>query len=541
MGVTWDASTDVVIVGFGVAGAATALQAVAGGADVLAVDRSSGGGASAISGGIFYAGGGTSIQRDAGVDDSPEEMLKYLQKEVGDAVSPETLRRFVDSSPETIEWLIGHGVPFEASLCPYKTSYPNNKYYLYYSGSEAAGEFRAVAKPAPRGHRPKGRGTSGKKLYAPLAKSALDKGVRLYQQTKATALIVDDAGTVIGLECATLRDASASVRRRHAILCALSDKPGVYSPPTRHVIDRLIARIEKKHAGTIRIQARRGVVLSAGGFVQNRKMLYTHAPDYTGGIPLGTSGDDGSGINLGTSVGAGTAKLDKVSAWRFIVPPSALLGSLLVGPDGRRMIDESRYGAALGSAMVKQSSGAGWLLADADLVREAKDQIGSQAMWFQRVQTAGMMRTAVKGDTVAEVARKAGIDPAGLQATVDAHNAAAAVGEPDPMGKYRDFVRPAMKAPFTLYDVSVKPSMMNPCPMITLGGLVVDEATGAVQTLDGSAIPGLYSAGRTAVGVCSNSYVSGLSLADCVFSGRRAGAHLATLAAHSSEPTTGKV
>jgi 3-oxo-5alpha-steroid 4-dehydrogenase len=36
-------------------------------------------------------------------------------------------------------------------------------------------------------------------------------------------------------------------------------------------------------------------------------------------------------------------------------------------------------------------------------------------------------------------------------------------------------------------------------------------------------VPGLYAAGRTAVGLCSHSYVSGLSLADCVFSGRRAG------------------
>jgi succinate dehydrogenase/fumarate reductase flavoprotein subunit len=36
-------------------------------------------------------------------------------------------------------------------------------------------------------------------------------------------------------------------------------------------------------------------------------------------------------------------------------------------------------------------------------------------------------------------------------------------------------------------------------------------------------IPGLYAAGRNAVGVCSRQYVSGLSIADCVYSGRRAG------------------
>ena len=39
-------------------------------------------------------------------------------------------------------------------------------------------------------------------------------------------------------------------------------------------------------------------------------------------------------------------------------------------------------------------------------------------------------------------------------------------------------------------------------------------------------IKGLYAAGRTAVGICSNIYVSGLSIADCIFSGRRIGQNL---------------
>ncbi|WP_159083087.1 hypothetical protein [Lysinibacillus sp. 2017] len=39
---------------------------------------------------------------------------------------------------------------------------------------------------------------------------------------------------------------------------------------------------------------------------------------------------------------------------------------------------------------------------------------------------------------------------------------------------------------------------------------------------------GLYAAGRTAVGICSNSYISGLSLADGMFSGRRAARHIAS-------------
>ena len=70
-------------------------------------------------------------------------------------------------------------------------------------------------------------------------------------------------------------------------------------------------------------------------------------------------------------------------------------------------------------------------------------------------------------------------------------------------------------------------SKLFPCPTITFGGLRVEESTGRVKREDDSVIPGLYAAGRTAVGVASNSYVSGLSIADCVFSGRRAGAHAA--------------
>ena len=58
----------------------------------------------------------------------------------------------------------------------------------------------------------------------------------------------------------------------------------------------------------------------------------------------------------------------------------------------------------------------------------------------------------------------------------------------------------------------------------------MSEDTGAVKTAEGNAIKGLYAAGRAAVGICSNGYnCSGLSLADGVFSGRRAGRSCAEL------------
>ncbi|MFD4293488.1 FAD-binding protein [Rhodococcus sp. NPDC058532] len=520
-------STDVVVVGCGVAGASAAIEAIDAGAEVVALDRFAGGGASTISGGIVYAGGGTSVQRAAGVADTVDAMFAYLSLEVGDAVRPETLRRFCENSASTVDWLQANGVPFEGSLCPYKTSYPTDRHYLYYSGSEAAGGFRDAAAPAPRGHRPKGKGTSGKMLYRPLVESALAKGMRLETQTRAVRLVTDDAGAVTGVECLSLRDAPAGVRARHARFAALSSKPGVYFPPLRKAMDRQMARIEERYARPFRIEARSGVILSAGGFFANRAMVAEHAPRYLGGLPLGTSGDDGSGIALGESVGGATDKLSNVSAWRFIVPPTAFLGSILVDRRGNRIVDESRYGAALGHAMIAEGDGHGWLVADADLVTEARSQMGSRTTWFQRVQSETMTRIdGTTAGTLDELAAKVGIDPAGLAATVAAHNEAIVAGATDPMGKPDEFRRPILAAPFSMYDVSLKKSLSNPLPMITLGGLVVDEDSGEVLDRDGDPIVGLYAAGRTAVGICSNSYVSGLSLADAVFSGRRAASHV---------------
>src|SRR5689334_17643645 len=85
----WDVSVATVVVGFGAAGACAALEAVAGG-PVLVLDRFLGGGATKLSGGVVYAGGGTAAQREAGVSDDPEAMFNYLRAEVEDAVSEPT-------------------------------------------------------------------------------------------------------------------------------------------------------------------------------------------------------------------------------------------------------------------------------------------------------------------------------------------------------------------------------------------------------------------------------------------------------------------
>lgn len=519
---SWDEVADVVVVGFGAAGACAAIEAAESGAGVLVLDRFAGGGATAISGGVVYAGGGTRQQREAGVTDTPQAMADYLTLEVGEAVSTATLRRFCAQSAGMLDWLAERGVPFDASRCPYKTSYPTNRHYLYDSGSEQS--FAHVAAPAPRGHRVRARGTSGRVLYARLAAATRARGAGILAQTRAHRLIVAPDGRVAGVECRTLRAAPAWARLGHRVLHRWSVKPGVYLPAFGRALHRPVAWLEGRYARPLRIGAHRAVILCAGGFVFNREMLREHAPEYRGGLRLGTPGDDGAGIRLGVEAGAATRHLDRVSIWRFLTPPSALLGGLLVDRDGRRVCDESRYGAAIGDAVLRSPGRRAWLLVDAALLAEARRQVRAQTLWFQRLQTWWLLSAGrVTAPTLESLARRAGVDAAGLATTVEASRAAAAAGRPDPAGKPAHLVRALGRPPYSLIDVSVRPRLGSPAPMLTLGGLRVDEDSGQVLRDDGRGVPGLYAAGRTAAGLCSRSYISGLSLADCVFSGRRAG------------------
>lgn len=516
----WDDEADVVVIGFGGAGVIAALQAREQGADVVALDRFSGGGATAISGGVVYAGGGTHIQTEAGVEDDVESMIKYLALEVKGAVSDATLRDFCERSHENLRWLEAAGVPFEGSLCPYKTSYPTDDYFLYYSGNEGMAPYRDAARPAPRGHRAKGKGLPGMSFYAPLKTTAIQQGVRLFTESRATSL-VQDGDRVVGVEYKRIPEGSFAARR-HRFWSWAAGKVKNYSPRSQRTWTRRADAIEAKHAITRRVRARSGVVLAAGGFIYNRAMVQEHAAPYRPGMPLGTPGDDGSGIQLGQTVGGVADRMDRVSAWRFINPPAAFTEGILVDKQGERYVNESLYGAAIGEAMVEEHRGEGILIIDQAVYDKARSQVGrGKTQWFQTAPALlNLWMNNRKSGTIQGLAKACRMPPDALQATVDAYNAVATSDGDDPLGK--DSLAELSKPPFYAIDCSIG-SRRFLCPTLTLGGLRVDESSGAVLNGEEAPIAGLFAAGRNAVGVCSQQYVSGLSIADCVYSGRRAG------------------
>lgn len=515
----WDEAADLLVVGFGAAGACAALEAARAGAAVRILERFNGGGATAISGGVVYAGGGTHIQRQAGVEDSPEAMFRYLRQEVQGVVSDETLRRFCRESAANLQWLAEQGVPFRADLCPWKTSYPTDDYFLYYSGSEFAHPFCEEARPAPRGHRTVGRGNSGGPLFAALRSAVEQAGIPVHTQCKVQHLISDASGRIAGVQ---VLEQPEAVRERLAQLARRIKKLQYYHPPYGLRVHRQMEQLEQNQPQVRAIKARRGVILAAGGFVFNRKWVEHVNPLASKASPLGTTADDGWGIRLGQSAGGATAHMDRISVWRFYNPPEAFVRGILVGEAGHRLCNEEYYGARIGDH-IQAAGGTAWLLMDRAMVREAWRQLLPQTVFFQRLTALYLLLAGHrKARSWEALARKTGLPAQTLAQTLTQYNRGAEAGR-DALGKRREVLHPLTRPPFYAFDLTIGRSPFFPSPSITLGGLVVDEASGQVLRKDGSPIPGLYAAGRNAVGICSASYVSGLSLADCVFSGRRAG------------------
>lgn len=543
----WDKQCDMLVIGFGLAGAATALKgAELGGMDIILADRFSGGGTSALSGGVVYSGGGTRVQKELGIADTPDNLADYLAYEAGEVRKPSTIRRFAERSASMIDWLEERGVVYGGPLETRKTSYPPADKFLYYSGNEVAPDYATAGGPAPRGHRaiPQRKEDynkySGWVLMSTLhAYIAARTDIRLMLQTAARRLVVDREGRVIGAELWQIPPGSAAAARHEKLRVRSQNMMRAMLGLTQGDWKKMAA-IEREHSRPVLVRARRGVVLSTGGYGNNPEMLKHTAPAYVGNRIAGTPGCDGSAVRLGLSVGAQLGQMHLCSPWRFISPPVSWMKGVLVGPDGNRIVNEQLYGANVGNAIMTKAQGKCWLITDQPLQEQALAELKDKSLWpFQRLPGRFVAWTAKKARTIGELEQKIGLPSGSLQKTADAYNAAIREGRRDPEGKGDEQRVLLETGPFYAMNESAD-MKLNPIGQITLGGLLTDEDSGVVLDDSGAAVGGLYAAGRSAVGMCSQNYVSGMSLADCIFSGWTAAESIAGNRSDHSAPNSNR-
>jgi succinate dehydrogenase/fumarate reductase flavoprotein subunit len=463
----WDEEIDVLVVGLGAAGAAVALEAAHAGAETLVLERAGGGGGtSAMSGGVLYLGGGTALQKGCGFEDSPDAMFRYLMASCGDGPDEAKLRLYCEGSVEHYEWVVAQGVPFKPVFYDGCSGEPPIDDGLVWSGSERAYPFREIAVPAPRGHVPRMENQTGPLLMQKLCAAVAASPARIAANHRCVALVQEPDGSVIGAVAETFGEKRA-------------------------------------------IRARRGVVLTTGGFIHNDAMIEAHAPLVAKcNIRVGAEGDDGSGIRLGVAAGADTLHMDAASISLPATQPWGLKRGILVNAQGQRFINEDAYYGRLGEWALFHHGGRAWLVVD-DEVFEKPD--------YPR-------EVVATGETPAELERELRLPPGSLESTFALYNRHAERGEDPVFHKANNYVKPLDRPPYGAFDCTSEASIYA---AFTLGGLATDP-DGRVLDPEGRPIAGLFAAGRSTSGLSVGGYSSGLSLGDGTFFGRRAGLCAAT-------------
>jgi len=464
---SWDESADVLVVGYGGAGVSAAIEARRTGADVLVVERASGGGgATGIAGGHVYMGGGTPVQIACGFEDSAEEMYKYLDALTPDP-DPRKLRLYSEESVAHFHWLEEAGVPFERSYFPGKAAIQPGTECLIWSGNEKAWPFRDIAKPAPRGHKVAlASGEAGSLLMKVLIGKASALGVRALCDAGAVGLIAASDGAIIGVR----------VRRFDEVL---------------------------------NIRARAGVVLAAGGYIMNEEMFANELAWMPRDlIKHGTTYDDGSGILLGLSAGAQPMRLDRAFLTSPFYPPESLIKGIVVNAEGKRFVTEDAYHGRTAGFIVEQPRGIAYLILDSEIFGYPPYD------FFEQKLVDGF-------DTVEEMEARLALPPGSLVQTIETYNRNVRAGADPEFHKHADWLKPLDAPPYAAFDLSVGRAKFAG---FTLGGLRT-SADAEVLTAAGEPIPRLFAAGACAWNIAQDArgYSSGTCIGEATFFGRRAG------------------
>jgi 3-oxo-5alpha-steroid 4-dehydrogenase len=479
---TWSDEVDVVVVGFGIAGACAALEAARAGASVIVLERAAEyGGTSAMSGGHFYLGGGTAVQQATGVEDSAEEMFKYLMAVSLDP-DEEKIRAFCEDSVEHFDWIEALGMEFERSLYEKKAVIQPGTEGLMFTGNEKVHPFRDIAKPAPRGHKvPVAGDTGGARMVLDLlAERLAETEVEVRYETGASNLVVESGPSVV--------EERASRNHDHAVVG--------------------VAWRKYDERGAIRAKS---VVIAAGGYVGNDTMVKEFTPQLGSKLfPLASTYDDGLGIRLGASVGAQLRFMEQAFITAPFYPPAQLVTGIVVNKEGKRFVAEDSYHSRTSGFVMDQPGQAAYLIVDSAHIEHPDFPLCPFIDGWE---------------TVEEMEQGLGIPSGALVATLSSYNENAARKEDPEFHKHPDWLEPQDTGPWGAYDLTLGKAMYAG---FTMGGMRV-SLDGEVCREDGSVILGLYAAGACAVNIAQDGkgYASGTQLSEGSYFGRRVGRHAA--------------
>lgn len=451
--------TEVLVVGSGLAGLSAAVKAAEEGAEVIVLEKMSAiGGNSALSGAGIGAPA-SAVQKEHGIVDCPEDYVELWMEynKDGRPENPapvyERCLFIAERAAEIIDWLISLGYEFDRPT-----------------------DFDLI-EGVDRFHYPSNyRGGAGQ--VQRMAEVAEEKGVEILLETRATELITDDSGAVVGVKA-------------------------------------------KQNGETKEFRAK-AVVLATGGFAQSPELVERFCPEHKDVISVASVSNTGDGILMAEEIGAALFEYPWLMgmSYRATADPQSSLNMLggpweqspLVDRTGARFINEYCHPLTY-STMIIRDAGPYYCIYgsdDEETVTILEENLDSGLVF--------------KGETLEELAKVCGFDTETFVTTIERYCEGKRKGKDEDFDARVDFMVAPETGPY--YAVQMTPTNMG-----SIGGIKTNTNAEVLRT-DGSVIKGLYAAGEVANGdLYDIAYMSGTSVLNCYVMGRIAGENAARLAA----------
>ena len=525
----WDANFDVVVVGSGAAGLTAGLTAKLQGLKSLVIEKTDRyGGASAISGGALWIPNNHVI-KGAGVPDTHELARQYLDSTIGDRV-PEALKEaYITRGPEMLRFLYN------------KTNHMRFQYAKGYSDyyPEKLGGLSQGRSIEPLIFDLTKMGTLANNMRrATLSTKGFTMNSYEFHKVNMITRTLKGKTTALKLGMRLVKSkvtksepvalGEALVARLRLSLAEANGELWLSTTFKDFIMDneRVVGVVIERDGQELRIEAKRGVVLSSGGFSHNQALREKYLPAPTNvawtSSPEGQTGDI---IEPGVKIGATLDLMDKV--WGapsvidpqgqpfFLVADRGVPNMIVVDSAGQRFVNEAAPYHEFVDTMYKHQAATkqavpSWILIDAS----AKSRyiftglFPGQAFpksWYDH----GIVKSA---ETIDELARLMDVPPESLVETINRFNTFAQNGHDDDFYRgdsaYDNYygdptlqnpnLAALKKAPF--YALRLYPGDIG-----TKGGLVVDEFA-RVMKEDGRPIEGLYASGNCSASIMGETY-----------------------------------
>lgn len=401
-------TTDVVVVGAGAGGLTAGVAATDAGLKTIVLEKNAvvGGGGNYMEGTFFV---GSALQKADNIGVNPERQFKRVMDFHHWRINARALNSWLKQTAGVYDWLADHGVHYEAV----KTAFidGNRTWHMY-------------------------KGGHGTVLVQEFSTRIKAKGGEIMTSTPAQSLIIED-GVVKGVKAVA------------------------------------------KNGDTLTIRAG-NTIIATGGFSGNKEMVKKYLP-YAGYESAGSPGRTGDGVQMLESAGAKLVNMNvcmQAGLWLKGVPTDLQFGKdgvtkaeyvrllaalfqpyLKTSLQGERVADETLPLEYISNAF-EEVGGEGFAVFD-DKTREEMIKEGLPRGYFGMV-TPGTKFTnfdalfergvkdgfCYKADTLEDLAKMTGMDPARLAATANRMNKLVKIGKDEDFYKDSEWLREVKTGPF---------------------------------------------------------------------------------------------